>query len=301
MVFDDENKSYLGVIRCARKKKGFNQDEVAKEIGVSRSAYSAKENGDSPFHFSEVRHLKSILNITSENLDYGFIDSLKNQSIAHNKTIGKFHIPERYAYSQGSSIRVLRPYIEQFATNFGVKRLKNWLQYLSLDSDIFYDCDISLNMNFTLDILKFIKNNDGNNCFAKSLDGLAANMCKPFYRGNTTVLVNESGSPVEHYISWIESLKYFDVNFEYSVAEQGKNYVDLRCKPNDHVDQFGLKQDKLLGNAIEMVHKSVALRYARLVTKDYGPKTCIRTQKSIFKGHKECIHKIYLSDPIYVA
>jgi DNA-binding XRE family transcriptional regulator len=90
MVFDDENKSYLGVIRCARKKKGFNQDEVAKEIGVSRSAYSAKENGDSPFHFSEVRHLKSILNITSENLDYGFIDSLKIKVLRITRQLGSF-------------------------------------------------------------------------------------------------------------------------------------------------------------------------------------------------------------------
>ena len=66
---DDTERSALGArLKALREYRGFSQDEVAKVIGVPRSAISLIESGDRRLEFLEAQKLAKLFECTSEDL-----------------------------------------------------------------------------------------------------------------------------------------------------------------------------------------------------------------------------------------
>lgn len=49
-----------------RKKRGFNQAEMAEKMGMSAPAYCRKENGLRRFTIEELRSLKEVLSLSDK-------------------------------------------------------------------------------------------------------------------------------------------------------------------------------------------------------------------------------------------
>ena len=50
-------------LKIARARKGVTQEDVARELSISRQAYYLKEKGKRPFNMNEVKKLQALLNL----------------------------------------------------------------------------------------------------------------------------------------------------------------------------------------------------------------------------------------------
>ena len=55
-------------VREYRKMNGYKQEELAKLLNVTQSAYSRKENGKRGFTINEITMLKNIFKVTYDDL-----------------------------------------------------------------------------------------------------------------------------------------------------------------------------------------------------------------------------------------
>ena len=53
----------INKLKSKRVEKGFTQEYIAREIGMTTKTYNLKENGQSVFNIHEVKKIVSILNI----------------------------------------------------------------------------------------------------------------------------------------------------------------------------------------------------------------------------------------------
>lgn len=59
-------------LKAERIAKGYTVQEMADVLGVTKSAYSKKENGKSPFTVDDLAAISSKLDITQDNIDIFF-------------------------------------------------------------------------------------------------------------------------------------------------------------------------------------------------------------------------------------
>lgn len=55
-------------LKSLRIKNGFTQKALAREMGMSETSYSKRENGLIDFNVEEIRKLKSILKMTEDDI-----------------------------------------------------------------------------------------------------------------------------------------------------------------------------------------------------------------------------------------
>lgn len=55
-------------LKSERVRKEITQEELAKKLEISYSAYVSKENGRTEFTREEIKNLKEILNLSDERL-----------------------------------------------------------------------------------------------------------------------------------------------------------------------------------------------------------------------------------------
>ncbi|SHH54064.1 Helix-turn-helix [Caloranaerobacter azorensis DSM 13643] len=55
-------------LKSLRIKNGFTQKALAREMGMSETSYSKRENGLIDFTVEEIRKLKSILKMTEDDI-----------------------------------------------------------------------------------------------------------------------------------------------------------------------------------------------------------------------------------------
>ena len=69
----------LNLIKEARLAKGYSQENVAMDIGLSQSQYSRRENGSIVFSLEEIRMLCYILDLDIHDTVVGLIDILPDK------------------------------------------------------------------------------------------------------------------------------------------------------------------------------------------------------------------------------
>ena len=58
-------------LKAERIRRGLNQEDLAKLIGVSKQTYWSKENGRSPFFLDEIKKIKDHLGVDFEEIFKG--------------------------------------------------------------------------------------------------------------------------------------------------------------------------------------------------------------------------------------
>lgn len=54
----------LGTVRGLRRSRGFTQEQVSKELGISFVAYNNKETGKVDFSSTEIGNLSKLFNVS---------------------------------------------------------------------------------------------------------------------------------------------------------------------------------------------------------------------------------------------
>lgn len=55
-------------LRILRIKHDFTQEDVAKKLGISKATYCKKEKGEIAFSLKDIKKIKSLYNLTTENV-----------------------------------------------------------------------------------------------------------------------------------------------------------------------------------------------------------------------------------------
>lgn len=71
-------------IQNLRKEKKFTQHDVASQLGMHRTTYNKKENGETPFTLEELTHLADLLNVNVSFLQTG----VRTENVEAHKDLG---------------------------------------------------------------------------------------------------------------------------------------------------------------------------------------------------------------------
>lgn len=76
-------------LKSARVGKGFNQENIAKGIGVALATYCNKENGKKLFTTKEIERLAKLLSLTTQDIDEIFFDGNLSNVINNEQAASK--------------------------------------------------------------------------------------------------------------------------------------------------------------------------------------------------------------------
>lgn len=148
------------IIKCARISRGFDQAQLASDIGVAQSTISKLEKGSLLPDAATWAVICEITGIPLNSNQLGFIDfgmSKERVSLVHpgfkTESYSKKFVNPKYQVNSMFSVRFFKPLLETVKKEKGVDYYCSVLKKLKIDPAYFYRLDLKLNELFLTDFL----------------------------------------------------------------------------------------------------------------------------------------------------
>lgn len=242
------------LIRLGRKKHGISRNTLAHLLCVPESHAAKMEQGVYQLSAEQWFSICQLLKIPYDAIKTGFLDRTQVvQKISHQKNVGEFKIPERYANLQGSGVRSMLPLLSFVKKVLGEEHFLHYLRFKQMDPDYFFDFSHQLNINFSLDIFR---------------DMIRTNKLTPSTLLDVTNVVKDPaihGALGEDYLSAktvpmilervVRHIKKYEVNCSYEITDYSKRTLDLSITPGDYLKAFSY-HDSCLNNVMCLYKKN---------------------------------------------
>jgi len=282
------------LIRLGRRKQGVSRNSLADFLAVSEVHVSKMEQGLYFLNAEQWIGISQLLKIPSDAIKQGYVDRMVDAKLTHQKEIGDFRIPERYANSQASTVRAMLPLIEFMKRMLGEEDFHNFLRFREIEPEFFFDLSHQLNVNFPLDILramiqKQLLNKD-------NVRFLTHPVNQPKMHGVLGTTYHQTESIPDLLEQLLMHMDKYEINCEYSFSDLASDRLDISVIHKEHLKDFQYKDEIL--NKIICVYKLNYLRsFITYQNVDCANGTPIKTAKISelechFEGSDKCVYRV---------
>jgi transcriptional regulator with XRE-family HTH domain len=278
------------IMRAARKQAGMGQQEVAKKLGISQSALSKHENGLLILSAPHWYDFCQITGITPESFLSGCIERNRFSWLEEGSRVGDFKIPKKYASKRGSKVRAMLPFLRYLNACLGEKKEQEYFKTLKIDPDYFVDLDNQLNLEFLLDVSRFL---------------IQQGHLKP---GNIDKLVESIGGPSAHgslhsgyagiknraelLTRLLTNARRYECNFNYAIEDQKPQYIVFSVTPEKHLEAMSYRNDPVLGDFLCQYKQQYFEQFVQYGESNPQKRALITELECHYKGAPKCTYKL---------
>jgi transcriptional regulator with XRE-family HTH domain len=278
------------VIRAARKLAGKTQSGVASHVGITQANFSKIESG---LHLPTVDvwyGLCDHLGITNPDDAYkdGFIDHCSFSVPKDNYPDARFKLPAKYERHRGSKVRVARIMVDHLKKIYGEEGIEQYARSVGADPDFLTVLDYQVSVQFALDLAQIMIQKGV--LLPSHLPSVAAAVTTPSVQGALIKQYGSCKSQAELLKKLIEQITAYEVNFEYRVEEETKDYLIISDRPRSIMRYFDYKNDTL-GSFLCVYKKEWLRQFSTLLG---APPVDVQVLEDHYKGFSRSLYKITL-------
>jgi len=236
-----------GIISSIRKTKKLSQKEMSKVLDVTQSTLSKVEKNKLGLDAYSWVKLCEEYNvdpncIVSGYLDFYSAESFTNQ-LSSDVKVGKFLIPDEYAYLKGTFIRDIFPFLEFFKIQIGKNKLNDFIQSKNVDPDYFRILSHSINIQFLYDLINVILSEyTGNQNELTEL--ITHNISNKVMHGQDFKLYKSGLAPKVFFNKMFKNIRKYDLNFDYHLNHDSNESINIEISKGDHLYYFDKERNK---------------------------------------------------------
>jgi transcriptional regulator with XRE-family HTH domain len=273
-------------MRAARKQQGLTQQEVSSRLEISQSALSKLEHGSLIASAPQWFEFCRLTRISPESLLTGYIERLVPATLAEGPREGTFKLPKRYASDRGSKVRAMLPFLSYLTVAVGEKKADELLDHLKVDADYLIDLDNQLNLEFTLDIVRYLI--DQKLLKPKDVSKLVKPVSLASMHGSLASRYSASASRSELLQQLVINARHYECNFEHRIEDAPKGALDLSVTPERHLSDIGYR-DETLGDFVCRYKRHYFERF--LAFGEGGAVKPVEELECHYQGAPSCIYR----------
>lgn len=280
------------IMRAARKQLGLTQEAVASKLGISQSALSKLEHGSLIPSAPQWFDFCEFTQIATDTLRSGFIERNTPAVVEDGLRKGSFKIPKRYAFHRGSKARSLLPFFAFMEETVGEKKFHDYFKQVKVDADFFIDLDNQINIEFMLDIARYLINEG--HLKSDEVSKLTQSVRQPRVHGSLRSGYDVAKDNANRLESLVTNARLYECNFRYRIEAKANSHIDLSITPEPHMEMTSFKNDPVLGDFLGQYKKSYFESFMQYGN-DGNPARAVQVIESIEQGKARWLYRIPLN------
>lgn len=281
---DPSLEKLSAVLRSARKRHGYSQNEFARALKTTQGTLSKIENAQLTVDAHTWFDACDILKIPPHSLRAGLIDIAEPGSVQSVERLGKYRIPKKYGAHAGSTVRSALPFLQFFEKCEGGAGLREYLESKKLDPDYFVQLNNPINLRFIVDL---VGDMDARGTLkARGLKSLASHFTTAPIHRSTDVDLSKT-DPLDALASILANLPKYESNHVYSLEEVDRTTAVYSVSPRDHLKELGIP-----ASAMQILCRYRESAIGQLASKGSGSlELRVWESECSYKGAPKCVHR----------
>ncbi len=235
-----KKRNLASIVICARKRKGFTQQEVVSTLGIVQSTLSRIERGELIPSIYLWMGLADLLEIPLNSLRHGYLDMQTDSAIISSQYENGFKLSIKYSKERCIKVRFLLPFFEFIKASFSEKMVNDLLTPFEIDLNFFNSLDNQVNLTFLYDLIIAIKkltNSETSDIFKN----ITAFIKTPETHGDLASIYNKSNSIISLLNTFIIYQKKYQSAFLYTITDKTENKITFMLQRNPLLNNKSVK------------------------------------------------------------